>query len=216
MWLSFLRKSNKYKQYITSLEDVSKYMKIFNREIQIDTLTPQIADNIDGLIRFWNLADDELIMSLAEREPIKIYINSLGGSLEAAITIMNSIKISKTPVYTFNTGCAYKESFLIFLAGHKRHSYTDATFMYSDTIFQKTSEEDNESTFYNKNTLLTKIANNMKTFIIENTGITESQYDKHCKNEWWFSAEDAFKLHICNEISRSHYHYIAKNKWEGK
>ena len=52
MWLSFLRKSNKYKQYITSLEDVSKYMKIFNREIQIDTLTPQIADNIDGLIRF--------------------------------------------------------------------------------------------------------------------------------------------------------------------
>ena len=76
-----LKKVNKNKQYITSLEDIPKYMKISNRELQLDTLTPQIAESIDSYIRFWNLVDDEMGISLSEREPIKLYINSIGGSL---------------------------------------------------------------------------------------------------------------------------------------
>jgi len=212
MWLSFLKRTNKYKQYINSLEDVPRYMKLANREIQIDNLTPQIADTVDGLIRFWNLADDDIALSLAEREPIKLYINSLGGSLDAAITIMNSIKISKTPVYTFNIGSVFKESFIVYLAGHRRYSYPEAAFMYTDTIFQKLEEDENESTFYNKTNFLTNIQHNIKLFFLERVGITETQYDKHSKNEWWFTPEDAFKIHICNEILRSHYHYIKKNR----
>jgi len=212
MWLSFLKKVNKNKQYITSLEDIPKYMKISNRELQLDTLTPQIAESIDAYIRFWNIADDELGMSLSDREPIKIYINSIGGSLDAAMTIMNAIQMSRTPVYTFNIGSVHRESFLVYIAGHKRFSYTDSTFMYTDTIFQKPVEEENESTFYNKNTLLTTMQNNIKASLIEKLSITEAQYDKHSKNEWWFSSDDAFKLHICNEISRNHYHYIRKDR----
>ena len=212
MWLSFLKRMNKNKQYITSLEDIPKYMKISNRELQLDTLTPQIAESIDAYIRFWNLADDELGTPLSEREPIKLYINSIGGSLDAAITIANSIQISKTPVYTFNIGSVHKESFLVYLAGHKRFTYADSTFMFTDNIFQKPVEEENESTFYSKNMLLTTIQANIKTSLIEKTGITEAQYDKHCKNEWWFNTDDAFKLHICNEVSRNHYHYIKKDR----
>lgn len=128
------------------------------------------------------------------------------------MTIMNSIQISKTPVYTFNIGSAYKESFLIYMAGHRRFAYNNSMFMYTDTIFQKPIEEDNESTFYNKNALLTNIQNDIKIFLIEKISITETQYDKHSKNEWWFSSNDAYKLHICNEISRNHYHYIKKDR----
>jgi len=208
MWLSLLKKANKNKQYIDSLEDISKYTKIGNRELQLDTLTPQVAESIDSYIRFWNTIDNEFCVSLADREPIKIYINSIGGSLEAAMTIMNSIQISRTPIYTFNIGSVHKESFLVYMAGHKRYCYADATFMFTDTIFQKPIEEDNESTFYSKNALLTTIQNNMKTLLVEKINITETQYDKHSKNEWWFSSDDAFKLHICNEISRSHYRYV--------
>ena len=97
------------------------------------------------------------------------------------MTIMNSIQISKTPVYTFNIGSAYKESFLIYMAGHRRFAYNNSMFMYTDTIFQKSIEEDNESTFYNKNALLTNIQNDIKIFLIEKISITETQYDKHSK-----------------------------------
>ena len=132
--------------------------------------------------------------------------------MEAAITIMNSIQMSKTPVYTFNIGSVYKESFLVYLAGHKRYAYTDSIFMFTDTIFQKPIEEDNESTFYSKNMILTSIQNSMKAYLIDKISITEAQYDKHYKNEWWFCAEDAFKIHICNEISRRHYYHIKKER----
>ena len=127
---------------------------------------------------------------------------------------MDSIQISKTPVYTFNIGSVHKESFLIYIAGHRRYSYNNSTFMYTDTIFQRPIEKENESTFYNKNSLLIYMQNTIKTFLIERLSITEAQYDKHNKNEWWFSSDDAFKLHICNEISRNHYHYVKDNREE--
>lgn len=211
MWLSFLKKVDKYRKYISNMEDIPKYMKLENREIQIDNLTPQVADNIDGLIRFWNLVDDEIAMSIADREPIKIYINSLGGSLEAALTILNAIQISRTPVYTFNIGTVCKESFLIYIGGHRRYAYANSTFMYTNNIFTKPVEEENESTFYNKNAYLTQQQENIKLFLLDRINITEAQYDKHDKNEWWFSADDALKIHICNEISKNHYHYIKTN-----
>lgn len=197
--------------YLKSIDDIPNYAKYSNREIQLDTLTPQVAEMVDSFIRFWNTYDSDLGTLISRREPIKIYINSLGGALDAAITIMNSIKMSKTPVYTFNIGSVYKESFLVFLAGHKRYTYPDATFMYTDSMYSVPIEEnDNESTFYSKNLLITNTANSMKALVLDKTSITEAQYDKHCKSEWWFSADDAFKIHIVNEICRSHYYFEQK------
>lgn len=211
MWLSLIKKMNKFKGDINSLEDITNFMKIYNREIQLDTITPQIADQIDMLIRFWNKCDEDNIISLGEREPIKIYINSIGGSLDAAITIMNSIKMSRTPVYTFNIGSVHKESFLIYLAGTKRFSYPNATFMYSDTILPIQPEEtDNESTFYPLRAVSAYTSQEMKALFLERVSITETQYDKHNKNDWWFSAEEAFKLHIVNEICRTHFNFVPK------
>lgn len=206
MWLS----TNKYKQLTETIEDIPKYMEKSNREILIDTVTPQIADTIDRLIRFWNIVDEDMGLVINEREAIKIYINSIGGSIEAAFTIMNSIKISKTPIYTFNIGVVEKESFLIYLAGHKRYAYPNSIFMYTDNIINNPIEEENESTFYSKNALTAILKQNIKMCFLDRVSITEAQYDKHCKNEWWFSADDALKLHITNEISRNHYHYIKK------
>ena len=211
MWLSLMKKMNKYRGEIDSIEDIPRISKVYNREIHLDTLTPQIADQIDLLIRFWNKCDEDTIVSLGAREPIKIYINSIGGSLDAAITIMNSIRLSRTPVYTFNIGSVYKESFLVYLAGTRRYSYPDALFMYTDTMLPIESEEtENESTFYPLKAVSAYIAQNMKSFFLERVSITEAQYDKHNKNDWWFSAEDAFKIHIVNEICRTHFNFIPK------
>ena len=37
---------------INSFEDILKYKRNNNREIQIDIITPQIANSVDELIRF--------------------------------------------------------------------------------------------------------------------------------------------------------------------
>lgn len=210
MLLSFNKKEKKNIENLQSFEDISKYLNFKNRELRIDTLTPTIANNIDTFIRFWNIEDEELGKLFPEREPIKIYINSLGGSLDAAITIVDSINMSRTPVYTFNIGTVQKESFLIYLAGHKRLTYSNATFMYADSILIQNIETENlnESNFYSKENVVNELAKNIKLFFLDRVSITEAQYDKHCKKDWWFNADDALKIHICNEISRRHFHYI--------
>ena len=200
MNLSFFNKKEKYQQEV-------------NREIQIDILTPQNANKIDELIRFWNNKDDILGLTSLEREPIRIYLNSLGGDLSSAITIMDAINLSKTPVYTFNIGITCKESFLIYIAGHKRFCYPNAIFIYSDSIFEKIEKNENESNFYNYSDMKTSQQNKIKFFILDKTKITEAQYDRYSKNDWYFTADDAFKIHICNEISKNHYYYQKiKNK----
>lgn len=210
MLLSFNKKEKKNIENLQSFEDISKYLNLKNRELKIDTVTPTIANNIDTFIRFWNIEDEELGKLFPEREPIKIYINSLGGSLDAAITIMDSICMSRTPVYTFNIGTVQKESFLIYLAGHKRLAYSNATFMYTDSILNQNLESETQKDygFYSKENIIDTLAKNIRLFFLDRVGITEAQYNKHYKKDWWFNADDALKIHICNEISRRHFHYI--------
>ena len=75
-----------------------------NREIMIDIVSSQIAEEVDKQIRQWNIEDEDNLLGISAREPIKIYINSIGGNIKAAITILDAIKLSKTPVYTINIG----------------------------------------------------------------------------------------------------------------
>ena len=198
-----------------NLQLADPYLLSYYKDLQRRTIfiTEEIGDNCYDLIKLilqWNYEDRGI--EPQDRETIRIIIASMGGSLESAESLCNIIELSETPIWTMGIGCVASAASLIFLAGHKRFTYANSTFMFTDSIFQKPVEEENESTFYSKNMLLTTIQANIKTFLIEKTGITEAQYDKHCKNEWWFNTDDAFKLHICNEVSRSHYHYIKKDR----
>lgn len=192
---------------LNSLTEISKYLNLKNREIKIDVLTPLEAENIDTLIRFWNIEDEELKKNFAEREPIKIYINSLGGSLEAALSIVDAISISRTPVYTFNIGSVQKESFLIYLAGTKRLAYENSTFMYSTSILSSEEMEDN-SFYYAKEKIIKSRIDKVKNMFLSKTNMSESQYEKYDKKELWFTAEEAIKIHLCNDISRRHFHFV--------
>ena len=55
-----------------------------------------------------------------KREPIKLYINSYGGSVYDMWALIDIIVNSKTPIYTYSTSYANSCGFLIFIAGTKR------------------------------------------------------------------------------------------------
>lgn len=90
-----------------------------SRKIYVTTITSQTAETIDKTITFWNNVDNVEGIESLKREPIRIYINSTGGDFNAMLTILDAIKLSKTPVYTINIGTAYKEAFFVYLAGYK-------------------------------------------------------------------------------------------------
>ena len=194
--INFFKKRKLMKQVKTFTDFVDLSANL-NREIYISTITPQVAEIVDKTIRLWNYIDDTETVEYSKRYPIKIYMNSLGGDFNAMLTIMDSIKMSKTPVYTINTGVVQKEAFFIYSMGHQRYAYPRATFLYERDLkhLDEADEQvDKYATFYQRQ--LTEI----KDLIIEKTKITENEYNKHLKGVWWMTSEDAYKLRVCTEI----------------
>lgn len=66
------------------------------------------------------------------REPIKIYINTPGGSVRDGFSIIDIIENSKTPVITICLGKAYSMGLLILLSGHIRFASANASAMLHD------------------------------------------------------------------------------------
>lgn len=168
-----------------------------NREFYLDAITPATADKLNKFIHFWNSVDDEGEAIIVGREPIKIYIDSFGGSLTAAFTIIDAIKASRTPVYTINIGTTYKESFFVYLAGHRKFAYPRSSFCYEKPQSQHEVVEgqSNYQDFYEKQIL------ELKDLLLDGSKVSESEYEK--RQTWWISAEKAYELHLCNEVLRS-------------
>lgn len=60
--------------------------------------------------------------TIEERSPIKVMINSGGGDVQVMLTIIKTMKISKTPVYTIVFSSAMSAAAEILAAGHKRYA----------------------------------------------------------------------------------------------
>lgn len=194
---------NKYK-YKKQIQNFGEYVELssnLEREICISTITPQVADLVDKTIRFWNLRDEEEYVEMLKREPIKIYINSSGGDFNAMMTIMDAIKMSRTPVYTINTGITQKEAFYIYLIGHQRYCYPRSTFLFERDLKQLCDENSQNQGYIN---FYEKQLDELKDILLDRSKVSEAEYNKHAKNSWWISADDAARLKICNEILNSH------------
>ena len=175
----------------TSIE-VASHLK---RKLYLDNITLTIANQFDKFVRFWNDIDEDILMT--QREPIKLYIDYCGGSLSAALTIIDTIKLSRTPVYTINIGNVFKEAFYIYLAGLKRYSYPRASFYYEkDLSFFNLGEAQS-----NYEDFIKDQQTELHDMLMEGTKITESDYEK--RSGWWLTPEKAYNLRICNEVLRS-------------
>ena len=169
-----------------------------NRHMHLGAIACDVADAVDNYIRFFNKQDEQNNIPIEKRKPIKIYIDSVGGDIMGTLTIIDSIRQSNTPVYTINTGQAYSGGFFCFIAGHKRISYPNASFLFhegSTGTFADANKFNNWADFYKK------ILKRLRNITLEFTNINEEEYNEHQKDDWWFFVEEALEKGICDEIS---------------
>lgn len=134
-----------------------------------------------------------------KREPIKLYIHSYGGEVYDMWGLIDIIRESKTPIYTYCTGYAMSAGFKIFLAGHKRFCTKHATFMYHQMgcyrsgKYQDLVEDREEMDYLNKQN---------EDYVLERTKITRGYIDevRQKKKDVYIHAEEALKLGIVDEI----------------
>lgn len=185
-----------------SKTDFFDYISLFhskNRIIHIGSIIDGLGKSVESVIRFWNEYDETLMIPVENREPIKLYIDSPGGILIDTLSIVDAIELSKTPVYTICTGCAYSGGFFIFISGHKRFVYKRASLMFHEG---ETSTSGDANKFRNYSDFYDKQLNILKDITISKTNITEEYYNDHKRDDLWMTADEAIKLGCADEISK--------------
>ena len=112
-----------------------RYPEHKKREIFISDRISQgtVKDIIKDIFDI-NADDDqkEKIYKDWERTPIKLFINSYGGSVYDGLALVDVIKRSRTPVHTICIGSCMSMALWIWLAGEKRLVGELSTLMFHD------------------------------------------------------------------------------------
>ena len=199
-----MKSSNLIKQIYDSAKsnydfcDIIDLSNGLNRNIVLTDIDASIGDSVNSYIQFFNRIDQEKKIDANKRTPIKIYIDSNGGNLEACFTIIDAITMSKTPVWTINIGKAYSAGFFIFITGHKRFAYPNSSFLFhegSTGIYQDANKFKNYADFYKQQ------LERLRAITLKHTQIEPEEYDKHVKDDWWFNVDEALKYGVTDKIS---------------
>lgn len=187
------------KDNIKQFEDLINLDGSLKREIYLFDIVSGTGSTIDGYIRFWNQYDRSHNIPVEERDPIKIYIDSNGGSLTDSFTIIDAIKLSETPVWTINMGCAYSGGFFIFISGDRRIAYPHSSFLFHEG---STGTSGTSSQFENYTAFYKRQLEQLKNVVLENTSISEKEYQEIKKDDIWYTAEDGIEKGFVDEIAK--------------
>ena len=184
-------------QSTVTFEDMINYDCALNREIFVSGIGDGTGTMMDTLIRYWNREDEKNNIPVEERKPIKVYIDSPGGSLTDAFTVSDSIRMSKTPVWGICTGIAYSGGFIILISCHKRIGYPLSSYLFHEGQTKSSgtaSQFENYTAFYKRQLL------QLKDLVIEKTNITEDEYASIKKDDVWYDAKDGIEKGFVDEI----------------
>lgn len=129
------------------------------------------------------------------RKPIRIYINSFGGSVYDMWGLIDTMLNSKTDIYTYCTGYAMSAGFKIFLAGKKRFANRHSTFMYHQLSYgikgkiQDIADDLEESEY---------IQSEIEEYVVSRTMITKEKLGevRKLKKDWYIHYPDFEKYGI--------------------
>lgn len=186
------------KKDIKDYEDIVALASATDRQLFLGSITDGIGSEVNTWIRYFNDVDNRNNVPIEERKPIKIYVDSPGGNLTDTFTMVDTIAMSKTPVWTIAIGCCYSGGFFTFIAGHKRIAYPHASFLYHEGSTGQISDAGkfrNFADFYNTQ------MKQLKDHTLKYTDFSEEYYDEHVKDDLWMTAEEALEKGVCDEIA---------------
>lgn len=191
-------KSLSQPEQMVDIEGVLNTFSFSERRIMItEEITSQMGTQIFELINFWNSLDNDLGISPEEREPIKMIINTPGGDLIGALTIIDAMNLSKTPIYTYDIGAADSGGFFIFISGDKRFIMPNASCMFHEGSAKFSADAHKFQSFSAVYKILLK---KLKKITLNNTRISEEKYEEYQKDDWTFFADEAIQYGVADEI----------------
>ena len=134
-----------------------------------------------------------------EPHPIKLYIDSFGGSAYQCFSLISLMEASETPIHTICMGAAMSAGFIILISGHKRFAYKYSTPLYHQVSTLKSGELKTIEDDVKETKRIQKI---LEEITLRKTKIPKDKlkeiYEK--KIDWYMTADEALKLSVIDEI----------------
>ena len=171
-----------------------------NIVLSSDITASSVADIIESILDI-NTLDDEFEGDLQDyhREPIKLVVNSFGGSVYDGFALIAAIEHSKTPIHGYCYGSAMSMGFIIYISTHVRFAHKTSTLMYheiSDVFWGNiTGAKQNIKE-------CERIQKVYDDYVLSRTKIPVAKMNdyKDRKEDWYMSAQEAAKYKIIHKI----------------
>ena len=153
-------------------------------------------DSADKLIK------DLLVLESESNEPVKLYINSPGGDVDAGYAIYDMIRFVKCPVIIIGMGLVASAAALVLLAvpAERRVGLPNSSYL----IHQPLSQMRGNATEIEIHALqLEKIKAKINKVISEATGKSLEQVAKDTDRDHWLNAEEALEYGLISKTVTS-------------
>ena len=172
---------------------VQYYKDYKDRIIHLDKdIDDTLFDEIWAILR-WNKEDEDKRIDVKDRIPIRLLIHSYGGAVDSCFALTDVMKLSKTPVYTYNMNACMSAGAIIYINGHRRFAMPKSIVLFHQgeggaggTFSQITAQTENYK----------KLIGMLKDNIIEHTEIPKTVLAKKFKTEWYLYLEDQIKYGV--------------------
>ncbi len=177
---------------------VSYYVLENERKVFLDRDVGPDLLAITRLIFRWNAIDKDI--PVEERKPIRIYIFSYGGDSDYMWSMIDTIALSKTPVWTINMGIAASAASAIFVAGHKRFMLPSA-----EVIIHEGSAEiaGDAVKVIDATNSYKELLKKLKEFYLDKTEIPRAHINKKRNNDWHLDSKYCLEHKVCDRIIES-------------
>ena len=173
------------------------YLDRRERVIWIDKdIDDDLFNEIRQIIQY-NREDEKNKIPVAERKVCRIMLQSYGRTLDSCFALLDVMKISKTPIYTYNLNACMSAAALIYLNGHKRFAMPKSTVLIHagqrgsvgryDAVVAQTEN-------------YKRLMDMLKENVLEHTKIEKAFLNKQMKKEWYIYIDDQIKYGITDEV----------------
>ena len=162
-----------------------------DREFNQDNCMPLVRAILE-----WNLMPED-----KRPEVIHLYINSPGGLVASAWHLIDTIKQSRIPVYTYAMGMAASCGCLLLMSGEKGHRYVTQNTQVMSHVYSAGSGG-KEFDLFARVKSFEQTSNNMVKHYMKCTGKSEKYIREHLlpAEDVWLTPEEAVKHGVVDNI----------------
>lgn len=171
------------------------YVDLENRAFWIDDEINSYLLELIKYITKWNCEDAKI--AVEKRKPIRLYFFSPGGDLDINYSLIDTIKLSKTPIIGINIGQCASAAAYIYLSCHERYMLPHAYFIFhqgSGTISGTFEQICAQMEDYQNQ------VEELSGFMLEHTGYSEEEVASKIVGEWYVRKDEAIEKGVAHKV----------------